>query len=120
MKNSSNETKIASSSIKDEKTELSQKLKETSPVDASQKRKLLLVFSSDSTKVQVQEPASTTATKIHNCVICKKQVYAYACQPCGHLCLCETCCSEYVNKKCPVCSKNTLWVQRIFLPHPLK
>lgn len=83
------------------------------------KPKVLLVFSSD-TSAPVEIEDTESEPPLHCCLTCKKKVYTHACQPCGHMCLCESCGSHFVNKKCPVCSKTTMWVQRIFLSHPLK
>lgn len=49
----------------------------------------------------------------HACVECQLSTYAFACQPCGHLCLCKPCSKNTVQKNCPMCAKKVLWVQEI-------
>lgn len=50
--------------------------------------------------------------------MCKVSTYAFACQPCGHLCLCNPCSKEIVQKSCPMCGKKVMQVQEIFPATP--
>jgi hypothetical protein len=47
------------------------------------------------------------------CVICIDQGAIYAVVPCGHLCVCESCKGNVINK-CPVCRGNAQMVMKVY------
>ncbi|XP_014782031.2 E3 ubiquitin-protein ligase MIB1 [Octopus bimaculoides] len=42
------------------------------------------------------------------CRYCQEKIATVTLQPCGHVVLCENCCSEMTFKKCPMCRQYTL------------
>lgn len=75
--------------------------------------KQILVFDSLQSKLDTK----CNDGMCHACVICKTNMYSFACQPCGHLCLCDNCYTDIIQKDCPMCSKKVLWIQKIILAH---
>ena len=53
------------------------------------------------------------STDADRCCICFTNRKTHAIQPCGHLCLCPTCAGG-TWRKCPLCRKNVVEVQRIY------
>lgn len=112
--NIKSEKKYNSVNTKVEFTELSPSIKSNDSL-SSAKELIFDVSLSEKLKCKI-----TNDTNIrHSCVICSKKTYSYACQPCGHLCLCDNCCVNVVKKKCPLCCKQVIWMQEIILPYSL-
>ncbi len=82
---------------------------------SSENQDPVLVFRTSAVEMK-SENVSTT----HRCLSCAKFQYSFACQPCGHLCLCDTCCNDFVKKQCPMCTSIVMWVQQIVTPCPLE
>lgn len=68
----------------------------------------------------LKQISSVDIVSPHTCVKCEIFTYAFACQPCGHLCLCRSCSKEMVKKNCPMCAKKVLYVQEIFPATPFE
>lgn len=112
--NIKSEKRYSNVKTKVESAELSSSLK---PNDSLSSVKKLIFDASLSEKLKCKITNDTNIR--HSCVICSKKTYSYACQPCGHLCLCDYCCVNVVKKKCPLCCKQVMWMQEIILPYSL-
>ena len=69
-----------------------------------------------------EAPCGGDAASSGVCVICVDQPAEWALLPCGHLCLCQSCCTELVRNRtaqtptnCPICRGEVRAETRIFL-----
>ena len=49
------------------------------------------------------------------CIICFQEKRNIAFLPCGHFCICQTCCQKYKDNKCLVCREKYKKKQKIFM-----
>eukprot|EP01084_Bolivina_argentea_P230247 388411_1 len=47
------------------------------------------------------------------CLVCMDAIRSYACVPCGHYCVCDSC-KEKVGHSCPVCQTKTISFLKIY------
>jgi len=59
------------------------------------------------------QPVQASEKSVGSCVICMSAPAAYACEPCGHICLCSDCNTSLLT--CPVCRAPIQQVLRIFV-----
>lgn len=52
------------------------------------------------------------------CTICMEETVSVVLVPCGHLCLCESCCGRHItsSQQCPICRENISMATRVYFP----
>lgn len=66
----------------------------------------------------IPDNESDTTNQMSNflCCICMDRTKKFACQPCGHLSLCNVCAQKVKSEraKCPICNQNVTKIQHIY------